>query len=327
MSPRGFLDAYRRCLQLGLGVIWLLDAALQFQPYMFTKAFPQQALAPAGPGSPRFIAQPVHWAAQLTATHVVAFNALFATTQLLIALGLFTRATVRVALAGSVVWALGVWWMGEGLGGMLAAPQSPIMGSPGAAVLYALVSILIWPRKDRGTTTMTVTTQSVASAGPLGGVGARMAWLVLWATFSFESLQAVNRSPSALHDLIAGMAAGEPGWLRATNRHAAALLAHHGTEVSLALAIGFALIALAVFGGTQVARCGIVAVVILAGLIWVVGQDIGEIASGRATDPNTGPLLILLAATYWPFVRSAVPAVAAETAAPEPAAELATVGR
>jgi hypothetical protein len=36
----------------------------------------------------------------------------------------------------------------------------------------------------------------------------------LWASFGFEALQAVNRSPSDLHEQIAGMAAGEPGWLR-----------------------------------------------------------------------------------------------------------------
>ena len=131
VACRDWLDRRRRALQLGLGVIWLLDAALQYQPYMFSEGFPHQILAPVGPGNPGWVAQPVRWAAHLTANHVVAMNALFATAQLLIALGLFTRATVRLALAGSVLWALGVWWMGEGLGGLLVGPQSPIMGSPG----------------------------------------------------------------------------------------------------------------------------------------------------------------------------------------------------
>jgi hypothetical protein len=31
----------RRKLQLGLGVIWLLDGILQLQPFMFGKGFPQ----------------------------------------------------------------------------------------------------------------------------------------------------------------------------------------------------------------------------------------------------------------------------------------------
>ena len=31
----------RRALQLGLAAIWLLDGVLQYQPFMFTKAFDQ----------------------------------------------------------------------------------------------------------------------------------------------------------------------------------------------------------------------------------------------------------------------------------------------
>ena len=33
----------------------------------------------------------------------------------------------------------------------------------------------------------------------------------------------------------------------------------------------------------------------LAALSWLVGQNLGELYSGRSTDPNTGPLLILFA--------------------------------
>ena len=46
----------------------------------------------------------------------MAINSVFATIQLLLALGIAYRPTVRVALAASIVWALGVWWFGEGLG-------------------------------------------------------------------------------------------------------------------------------------------------------------------------------------------------------------------
>jgi hypothetical protein len=34
--------------------------------------------------------------------------------------------------------------------------------------------------------------------------------------------------------------------------------------------------------------------------IWVVGENFGAIFAGSATDPNSGPLLVLLAAAYWP---------------------------
>jgi hypothetical protein len=36
-------------------------------------------------------------------------------------------------------------------------------------------------------------------------------------------------------------------------------------------------------------------------VIWVVGEGFGMILAGGATDPNSGPLLMLLALTYWPL--------------------------
>src|SRR5581483_8155805 len=109
----------RRILQVALGLLWLLDAALQFQPYMFTRAFVTQTLGPASRGNPAVIAQPMHWVFHLIAAQPAIANSVFAAIQLLIASGLFWRRTVKAALALSVVWSLGVWWFGEGLGGVL----------------------------------------------------------------------------------------------------------------------------------------------------------------------------------------------------------------
>jgi hypothetical protein len=38
----------------------------------------------------------------------------------------------------------------------------------------------------------------------------------------------------------------------------------------------------------------------VAAVIWVFGEAFGGIMAGGATDPNSGPLLVLLALTYWP---------------------------
>jgi hypothetical protein len=42
-------------------------------------------------------------------------------------------------------------------------------------------------------------------------------------------------------------------------------------------------------------------------VIWVFGEALGGILTGVGTDPNSGPLLALLALAYWPL-RTAVPA-------------------
>src|SRR5215475_14329866 len=113
------LAAMRRAIQVTLGVLWLLDAALQFQPYMFTKAFVRDAILSTAAGNPAIVARPIIWAATLMLGHIVVANATFATLQLALALGLFWRTAVRMALAASIVWSLAVWWLGEGFGGVL----------------------------------------------------------------------------------------------------------------------------------------------------------------------------------------------------------------
>ena len=40
--------------------------------------------------------------------------------------------------------------------------------------------------------------------------------------------------------------------------------------------------------------------IVVSARIWVVGQDLGAILAGGATDVNSGPLLVLLALAYWP---------------------------
>ena len=133
---------WQRALQLALAVLWLLDAVLQYQSFMFSQGFPRMLAATAA-GNPGPVAGPVTWSARLIGTHPGAATAVFGTVQLLLALGIAWRPTVRAALAASIAWALAVWWLGEGLGGVLTGAASPVTGAPGAALLYALAAVLL----------------------------------------------------------------------------------------------------------------------------------------------------------------------------------------
>jgi hypothetical protein len=310
-APRGGLGAgevaatraapdARRMLQLALAGVWLLDGVLQYQSFMFTKAFGQM-LAATAPGNPGVIASPINWDARLIEHHAVALNAIFATIQLLFGLGIACRPTVRVALGASIVWALAVWWFGEGLGGVLTGTASPVSGAPGAVIIYALLAVLLWPA-DRGGLPAPFT-----AARAVGAPAARALWLVLWLSQAYFALLPANRAPQALHDMIAGMASGEPGWLAAMDRNAAALVAHQGLAASVVLALALAAIAVGVYLPAPAARAAVVLAIVVAALIWVVGQAFGGIPAGRATDPGSGPLLILLALAYWPARTGAVP--------------------
>jgi hypothetical protein len=283
----------RRVLQLALAAVWLLDAVLQYQSFMFTKAFGQMLAATAA-GNPGTVAGPITWNARLVEQHDVTVNTVFATVQLLLAFGIAWRPTVRLALAGSIAWALGVWWFGEGLGGVLTGNASPVNGAPGAVILYALLAVLLWPG-DRGGVPAPFT-----AARAVGARAARAAWLVLWASLAYFALQPGNRAPQGLHDMIAGMAAGEPDWLAAVDKNAAALVARQGLAASIVLAIAFVAIAVSVYLPAPAVRAALVLAIVVAAVIWVVGEAFGAIFTGGGTDPNSGPLLALLALAYWP---------------------------
>jgi hypothetical protein len=304
----------RRVLQLALAAIWLLDAVLQYQSFMFTTGF-SQMLAGTAAGNPGVIASPISWDARLVGHHLILVNTVFATIQLLLGLGIAWRPTLRAALAASVAWSLGVWWFGEGLGGVLNGAASPLNGAPGAVIIYALLAVLLWP-SDRHTATAPFT-----AAQAVGAPVARALWLVLWGSLAYFALTPANRAPQALHDMIAGMAGGEPGWLAALDNHAASLLAGQGVAASIVLAVALAVIAAGVYLPRPAARATLVLAIVVAAVIWVFGEAFGTILAGGATDPNSGLLLILLALTYWPARAAAgAPAVTAPAAAGQPAA-------
>lgn len=192
----------RRLLQLTLAAIWLLDAVLQYQPFMFTSGF-SKMLAGTADGNPAPIASPVTGSAHLIGHHLAAANAVFATIQLLLGLGIAWRPTARAALAASVAWALGVWWLGEGLGGILAGTASPVSGAPGAVIIYALLAVLLWPAdRDRPA--------PFVAGRATGATAARALWLILWASLAFFALQSASRAPQGISGMLAGMAAGQP---------------------------------------------------------------------------------------------------------------------
>ncbi len=298
----------RRALQLVLAAIWLLDAVLQYQAFMYSKAFTQM-IGGTATGNPGVIARPITWNANLVEHHLVLVNTIFATIQLLIGLGIAFRPTVRVALASSIAWAIGVWWFGEGLGGVLSGAASPLNGAPGAVIIYALLAVLLWPADREVPAPFT-------AARAVGADVARALWLVLWLSLAYFALTPGNRAPQALNGMIAGMESGEPGWLADLDKGAASLVANRGLAASIVLAAALVVIAVGVYLPPPAAKATLVLAIVVAALIWVFGEALGTILTGGGTDPNSGPLLALLALTYWPLAATtAIPLAAPATAA------------
>jgi hypothetical protein len=288
----------RRVLQLALAAIWLLDGLLQYQSSMYSPMFGQM-IGGTATGNPAVIAGPISWSATLIGNHLVLLNSVFATVQLLLGLGIAYRPTVRVALAASIAWSLAVWWFGEGLGGVLSGSASPVNGAPGAVVLYALLAVLLWPADRPGVTAPFLAARAV------GAPAARLLWLLLWGSLAYFALTPANRAPQALYDMMVGLAGGEPGWLTGLETHAAALLANQGLAASTALAVALIVVAAGVFLPPPLARSALILALVVAAVIWVFGEAFGQLLTGGATDPSSGPLLALLALAYWPRAAAA----------------------
>jgi hypothetical protein len=129
-----------------------------------------------------------------------------------------------------------------------------------------------------------------------------MLWLVLWVSSAYLVVQAPNRAPGALAGGIARHAAGEPRWLAALDQAAAAAAGHGGQLVPMLLAAAFWAIGVTIFFPAAV-RPALALSFFVAAFIWVVGENFGGIMTSQATDPNSGPLLALVALAFWPSGR------------------------
>lgn len=281
-------------LRVALGLIWLTDGVLQLQPFMFSRSFVTQIISPNTIGQPRYVAWPITVAEHLIEPRVALFNAFAAALQILIGLGLLYRTTVKVALIGSSAWALGVWWIGEGLGGLFTGAASPLTGAPGAALLYVFAGLILWPGNDRPKARHPV-------RGALGDRGTLVAWSVLWLGSAALWLLPANRAADAARDQIANAPSGA-GWLSHIQSTLAAATEGHGLIIAIAAASLSAATGLAVFLDRW-ATPFLVLALMLALIYFAIGQGMGGILTGSGTDPGTGPLLVWLALAIYAIRR------------------------
>jgi hypothetical protein len=284
----------QRTFLLVLATLWLLDAVLQLQPFMFTPGSNgfSGMLRGVADGDPGWIAHTITWNASIVDHHPVLTNTLFALIQFLIAFGIASTRARKPALVLSVVWALAVWWFGEGLGGVFSGGATPFGGGPGGVLFYAVLAILLWPSEGAD--------EPFVAARAVGAPAARVVWVVVWVLMALLSVVGSGRSPQALKDLVAGLNSGEPGWLAHINRFSEALFLHDGTALAILLALVCLVVAIGIFLPPRFTKATLFLAVTVFGLMWVVVQDVGGILAGGATDPNAAPLIILLALIYWP---------------------------
>jgi hypothetical protein len=298
-----------RGIQIALGLIWLFDGLFQFKSFMFTHGIVSGIFEPAMKGQPSFIGDPMRTLDDFYGRDLTLWNTLSGEIQVAIGLALIcSRRLVKPALAVSFGWAIWVWWFGEGFGGMTSNTlPSPLMGAPGAVILYAIIGLLVWPTGRREG-------RSPAALGPLGDRGGLCFWSGLWAISAGLWLANVNRAKEATHGMIVEMAEASPHWLATIQDSLAKHTVGHGSTIAIVLAIVSIAVAIGVWTPLRWPALAIGIVLSLA--YWLYGQDLGgPFWAESATDVNAGPLFVLLAVALLPlaqYVRAAQPATLAE---------------
>ena len=299
----------RRGIQIVLGLLWILDGFLQFQPAMLTRQFATQVIAPAGQGQPAFVSWPVNEAARIILHQPAIADVGFGLIQLALGVGILHPRTVRWALAASVVWALSVWYLGEGLGGLFGGGASLLTGAPGAALLYAVVAMATSPRQENN------------AGDQQPARWAAVAWAVLWLGGALLQVLPARNTNASISMSLAMNASGAPAWFAAIDDRLAALVPKPGVGIVVDLVVLQAFVGIGVLMARRTRWVAVILGTSLSLVYWVAGQDMGQFWSGITTDPNTAPLMMLLGvtvlgATPWrqprgnmdPELRSAIPA-------------------
>lgn len=107
-------------------------------------------------GNPDWVAQTITWNGSIVYHQPIATNTAFALVQFRIAFCMVSKRTCKPALVLSMVWSVGVWWFGEGSGGILSGAATPLGGDRGAFSstppwpCSSLLAVLLWPRGGLG---------------------------------------------------------------------------------------------------------------------------------------------------------------------------------
>jgi hypothetical protein len=283
-----------RGIQIALGLVWLLDGLFQFKSFMFTHNIVTEVFEPAMHGQPAIVGDPMRTLDDFYGRDLTLWNSLSGEIQIAVGLALMSsKRLVKPALTVSFAWAIYVWWFGEGFGGLTSNTMpSPLMGAPGAVILYAIIGLLVWPTEKHDG-------RSPSALSPIGDRGGLWFWSGLWVLSAGLWLANVNRAKDATHSMITEMAEASPHWLASVQDSLARHTVGHGTTIAVVLAV--VSLALAIGVWTPLRRPALAIGIVLSLAYWLYGQDLGgPFWSEGATDFNAGPLFVLLALALFP---------------------------
>lgn len=284
-------------LRLLIGGLWFLDGLLQLQPGMFTMDMVNGVMVPTIDGQPAPIAASLQWIILFTSEHLVVINLCIAFIQLAIGLCLLTGRFVKPAIIASILWAVAVWYAGEGLSQLLTGQASVLTGAPGAVILYPLIALAFYPHK----------TDNSEQKPLLSRLWLRRILAAFWLLAALLQLQPYWWQSGQISQVAGSMLS--PSTLSAVIVDPTLqwfVKATVNSEITLNIVLIVVFLALAIgifFSKEEHLRPWLIASIVVCLFIWWFAEALGMVLTGMGTDVNTGPLLIIMALACWLVLR------------------------
>ena len=289
LSPEGLAEPRARTvLRVGFGVLWLIDGLLQFQPGM-PLGLANDVVQPALAGTPAFFRPVLRHAITLWNLHPIALATGVAWLQVGLALALISSngRLGRIAGAVSAGWALLVFTVGNGLGGIFAPGASILFGWPSAAFFYLVAGVWLALRPDFFARRFSrVTTRLVAVVLVVGAVLQVLPSAGFWRGGNVNALTRMSRSMTAM---------AQPHPLAWVVRHVGVLAGTMGGGFNVVVVLWLLVSATGLWWATRrPATWPYVVFGVGAILVWVGAEDLA-VFGGVGTDLNSMVPMALLA--------------------------------
>jgi hypothetical protein len=227
--------------------------------------------------------------------------------QILLGLGFLflpDRWVIELVFA-SFVWALIVWFGGEGRSALLTGQGSILSGAPGAVLLYPLLGLAIIPHNP-------ARAASKDAAGKTGDDGLLSRKILRWVLAGFWVFAALHQLQpnwwqSGQISQAIGAMVGQGGLNTIFVDPVLSLLSKATATLEVPLNIALIVVFLALGIGLAVVndkylRPLLIASIVVSVVFWYFTEAFGMILTGMATDFNSGLLVVVVALAVWPHV-------------------------
>ncbi len=272
-------------LRLIIGILWVVDGILQFQPEM-PYGFLSFVIGPSIQSINNLSVENFLMIGyNLWLIHPFQFDALSGALQIFIGFSYLIndkRKALKYISIFSIIWSLVIWVFGEGFGGIPESGVSLLKGFPGSALIYILLSIpFISPKFENAKYLRNFFLHFTSAIFIIGAFLQLIPGNTFWSRgqISFDIFMNIQQQ-------------GENPVVYFILNHAYVYFIYREDYLNVFMFLLMFAIGIMVLLNI---RGGLILAMIFTGITWVLFQDMG-IFINPATDPNTGlPLLMMIA--------------------------------